>query len=122
MAVHIIGADCSLGEAVVDKLLGMDIDVIAAEESHFVRNEVMLRYSKSNLSKTGKGFSVSFDGSEADVVVGKDIIITDMIPIVQINGCHKKSNLGWKEMINIHNLATGLALLMLQLRLPKLQK
>tara|TARA_B100001113_G_C21002440_1_gene575551 strand:- start:100 stop:780 length:681 start_codon:yes stop_codon:yes gene_type:complete len=80
MAVHIIGADCSLGEAVVDKLLGMDIDVIAAEESHFVRNEIMLRYSKSNLSKTGKGFSVSFDGSEADIIVGKDIIVTDMIP------------------------------------------
>ena len=32
MAIVVTGATCSLGEAVVDKLLSMDVDVVAVEE------------------------------------------------------------------------------------------
>ena len=80
MAIVVKGATCSLGEAVVDKLLSMDIDVVAAEDSHRIRNHTMLEYSQANLSETGTGFSISFDGSSADIEIGKDIIIQDLIP------------------------------------------
>ena len=46
MAIIVRGATCSLGEAVVDKLLSMDIDVVAIEESHRIRNETLLKYSE----------------------------------------------------------------------------
>ena len=80
MAIVVKGATCSLGEAVVDKLLSMDIDVVATEDSHRIRNQTMLEYSQANLSETGTGFSISFDGSSADIEIGKDIIIQDLIP------------------------------------------
>lgn len=80
MAILVIGATCSLGELVVDKLLSMDIDVIAKEESHRVRNKTLLEYSSAILSEEGSGFSISFDGSEADIVIGKNLIIHDLIP------------------------------------------
>ena len=80
MAILVIGATCSLGELVVDKLLSMDIDVIAKEESHRVRNKTLLEYSLAILSEEGSGFSISFDGSEADIVIGKNLIIHDLIP------------------------------------------
>jgi len=80
MAIVVKGANCSLSEALVDKLLSMDIDVVANEESHRNRNQTLLRFSEVNLSSSGEGFSISFDGSPADIVVGKDIIIHDLIP------------------------------------------
>ncbi|MBT4066439.1 MAG: hypothetical protein HOE76_04395 [Euryarchaeota archaeon] len=80
MAILILGATCSLGEAVVDKLLSMDIDVIAAEDSHYKRNSTLLEYSTANLYSEGDGYSISFDGSDANLVVGKDLIIHDLIP------------------------------------------
>ena len=61
MAIVVNGATCSLGEAVVDKLLSMDIDVVAKEESHKVRNETLLKFSQAKLLSEGDGFSVSFD-------------------------------------------------------------
>ena len=80
MAILVIGAKCSLGEAVVDKLLSLDIDVIAEESSHYFRNQSVLKYTNSKLLDQGTGFSISFDGSEADIVVGRDIILHDIIP------------------------------------------
>ena len=80
MAIVVKGATCSLGEAVIDKLLSMDIDVVAAEDSHRIRNQTLLEYSQVNLSETGTGFSISFDGSSADIEIGKDIIVQDLIP------------------------------------------
>jgi len=80
MAILVIGATCSLSESVIDKLLSMDIDVIAKEESHRIRNRTLLEFSTATLSTEGTAFSISFDGSEADIVVGKDLIIHDLIP------------------------------------------
>ena len=80
MAIIVLGATCSLGEAVVDKLLSFDVDVVAKEKSHFTRNQTLLEYSNVKLSIEGDGFSVSFDGSDADIVIGKDIFIHDLIP------------------------------------------
>ena len=80
MAIIVLGATCSLGEAVVDKLLSFDVDVVAKEKSHFTRNQTLLEYSDVKLSTEGDGFSVSFDGSDADIVIGKDIFIHDLIP------------------------------------------
>ena len=56
MAVIVRGATCSLGEAVVDKLLSMDVDVIADEESHRLRNATLLEYSEVNLLLVGEGY------------------------------------------------------------------
>lgn len=80
MAIKVIGATCSLGEAVIDKLLMMDIDVIAKEENHSDRNASLLDYSTAGIVREGSGFSISFDESEADIVVGKDLIIHDLLP------------------------------------------
>lgn len=80
MAIVVLGATCSLGELVVDKLLAMDIDVVAKEESHLKRNQDLLKYSKSSLESKGKGFSISFDGSNADIIIGADIIVQDLLP------------------------------------------
>ena len=80
MAIVVRGASCSLGEAVVDKLLSMDVDVVAIEESHKLRNQTLLEYSNVKLLDLGQGFSISFDGSEADIEIGKDIIVHDLIP------------------------------------------
>ncbi len=80
MAIVVRGATCSLGEAVVDKLLSLDIDVIATEESHRVRNSTLLKYSDVRITSQGEGYSVSFDGSEADIVVGENLLIHDLIP------------------------------------------
>ena len=79
MAIVVIGATCSLGEAVVDKLLSMDMDVVAIEESHKTRN-VLLKYSDATLSEQGDGYSISFDGSTADIIVGDNLLIHDLIP------------------------------------------
>jgi len=80
MAVIVRGATCSLGEAVVDKLLSMDVDVIADEESHRLRNATLLEFSEVKLLLEGEGYSISFDGSGADLVVGRDLIVHDLIP------------------------------------------
>ena len=80
MAIVVIGATCSLGELVVDKLLAMDIDVVAKEESHLKRNQDLLKYSNSSLESKGEGFSISFDGSNADIIIGTDIIVQDLLP------------------------------------------
>ncbi len=80
MAIVVKGATCSLGEAVVDKLLSWDIDVVAAEPSHFERNSSLLDYSKSTLLTSGSGFTISFDDSEADIVIGRDIVVHDLLP------------------------------------------
>lgn len=80
MAIQVIGANCSLGEAVVDKLLSLDIDVIAKEESHYVRNKSLLEFSTAKLLEEGQGYSISFNGDEADLIIGKNLIIRDLIP------------------------------------------
>ena len=80
MAIIVRGATCSLGEAVVDKLLSMDIDVVATEDSHGIRNETLLKYSQAKLLPHGEGYSISFDGSRADLVIGKNLIVHDLIP------------------------------------------
>jgi hypothetical protein len=80
MAILVVGATCSLGESVVDKLLTMDVDVIAKEKSHRERNRTLLEYSDVSLQETGSGFSISFDGSDADIVIGKDLMIHDLLP------------------------------------------
>ena len=80
MAIQVIGATCSLGEAVIDKLLMMDIDVVAKEEIHLSRNADLLDYSTAGLLSEGSGFSISFDNSDADIVVGKDLLIHDLLP------------------------------------------
>ena len=80
MAIVVIGATCSLGEAVVDKLLSMDVDVVAIEESHKIRNASLLKYSDATLSEQGDGYSISFDGSSADIIVGDNLLIHDLIP------------------------------------------
>ena len=79
MAIVVIGATCSLGEAVVDKLLSMDVDVVAVEESHKTRNSSLLKYSDATLSVQGDGYSISFDGSSADIIVGDNLLIHDLI-------------------------------------------
>ena len=79
MAIVVRGASCSLGEAVVDKLLSMDIDVVATEDSHGIRNEALLKYSQANLLSDGEGYSISFDG-RSRLEVGNHILIHDLIP------------------------------------------
>ena len=83
MAIVVKGATCSLGQALVDKLLLMDIDVIATEESHRLRNETLLKYSSASLNDSGEGYSVSFDGSSADLEIGNHIVLHDLIPTHQ---------------------------------------
>ena len=83
MAIVVKGATCSLGQALVDKLLLMDIDVIATEESHKLRNETLLKYSSASLNDSGEGYSVSFDGSSADLEIGNHIVLHDLIPTHQ---------------------------------------
>ena len=73
MAIVVKGATCSLGEAVVDKLLSMDINVIAQEESHRLRNQTLLKFSSVKLEEKGEGFTISFDGSPADIEIGNHI-------------------------------------------------
>ena len=80
MAIKVIGATCSLGEAVIDKLLMMDVNVIAKEENHLNRNASLLDYSTADIVREGSGFSISFDDSDADIVVGKDLIVHDLLP------------------------------------------
>ena len=80
MAIIVRGATCSLGEAVVDKLLSMDIDVVATEDSHRIRNETLLKYSQAKLLSQGEGYSISFDGSNADLIIGENLIVHDLIP------------------------------------------
>ena len=80
MAIIVRGATCSLGEAAVDKLLSMDIDVVATEDSHRGRNETLLKYSQAKLLSQGEGYSISFDGSTADLVIGENLIVHDLIP------------------------------------------
>ncbi len=80
MAIVVKGATCSLGEAVVDRLLSMDTDVIAVENSHQVRNSDLLKYSDVSVLSEGDGFSISFDGSEADLMIGTQLIVHDLIP------------------------------------------
>ncbi len=80
MAIVVRGATCSLGESVVDRLLSWDIDVIASEPSHAERNSSLLQFSPVSLKSEGTGFSISFDGSDADIIVGKDLIIHDLLP------------------------------------------
>ena len=80
MAIVVRGSTCSLGEAVVDKLLSVDVDVVAIEESHRIRNATLLKHSDVTLSSQGDGYSISFDGSPADIVVGGNLLITDLIP------------------------------------------
>ena len=80
MAIIVRGATCSLGEAVVDKLLSMDIDVVATEDSHRIRNETLLKYSQAKLLSHGEGYSISFDGSKADLIIGENLIVHDLIP------------------------------------------
>ena len=80
MAIVVKGATCSLGEAVVDRLLSMDIDVVAIEESHAERNSDLLKFSNAKILSSGNGFSISFDDSEADIVIGNNLIIHDLIP------------------------------------------
>lgn len=80
MAIVVIGATCSLGEAVIDKLLSMDVDVVAVEESHKIRNASLLNYSDATLSEQGDGYSIAFDGSPADIIVGDNLLIHDLIP------------------------------------------
>ena len=72
MAIVVRGATCSLGESVVDRLLSWDIDVIASEPSHAERNSSLLQFSPVSLKSEGTGFSISFDGSDADIIVGKE--------------------------------------------------
>ena len=100
MAIRVIGAACSLGEAVVDKLLSMDIDVVAVEESHFQRNSTMLEFSTANLSVNGNGYSISFDGSDADIVVGKDLLIHDLLP-ARVDKWLAPEILGWANGDNV---------------------
>ena len=80
MAIVVLGATCSLGELVVDKLLAMDIDVVAKEESHLKRNQDLLKYSKSSLESKGKGFSISFAGSNAARIIGAAKSLQDLLP------------------------------------------
>jgi nucleoside-diphosphate-sugar epimerase len=80
MAIVVRGATCSLGEAVVDRLLSMDIDVVAVEKSHQDRNSDLLNYSDVNVFSEGDGFSISFDGSKADLMIGTQVIVHDLIP------------------------------------------
>ena len=83
MAIVVKGATCSLGEAVVDKLLSMDIDVIAQEASHRLRNQTLLKFSSVKLEDIGEGFTISFDGSPADIEIGNHVIVHDLIPTRQ---------------------------------------
>ena len=62
------------------QILSMDVDVIAVEESHKIRNASLLKYSDARLSTQGDGYSISFDGSSADIVVGDNLLIHDLIP------------------------------------------
>jgi hypothetical protein len=80
MAIVVRGATCSLSEAVIDRLLSWDVDIIADGEIHAERNSTMLKFSPATISSEGKGFSISFDGSDADIVIGKDIIVQDLLP------------------------------------------
>ena len=80
MAIVVRGATCSLGEAVIDRLLSWDVDVVADEKSHAERNSTMLKFSPASISSEGEGFSISFDGSDADIVIGRDIIVQDLLP------------------------------------------
>ena len=57
----------------------MDIDVVATEDSHRIRNEPSEIFS-SKTSVTGEGYSISFDGSTADLVIGENLIVHDLIP------------------------------------------
>lgn len=75
-----MGATCSLGEAVVDKLLSMDIDVVAIEKSHKTRNSELLKFSEVRLYTEGNGYSISFDGSPANIMLGENLFIHDLIP------------------------------------------
>jgi len=80
MPVEIRGDCDSLGEAVIDRLISWDVDLIIPDPGHIARNALQLEYSKSEILTKGDGFSVSFDGTQADLMIGTHVIIHDMVP------------------------------------------
>lgn len=80
MAVEVRGGCGSLGDAVIDRLISWDVDLIASDARHAERNTLQLEYGKSVIHSQGEGFSISFDGSRADLMIGTHILVYDLIP------------------------------------------
>jgi len=80
MAIEIRGVCGCLGDAVIDRLISWDVDVIVTEPRHTERNALQLKFSQSSILSTGEGYSVSFDGTPADLIIGKHIVVHDIIP------------------------------------------
>ena len=81
MTVQVKGANCSLSESLITRLLSLDISVICDNQPHHQQiNSVLLAHSEAKLLDSGSAFSISFDDSDADIVIGVDLIVSDLIP------------------------------------------
>lgn len=81
MKVQVKGANCSLSESLITRLLTLGTTVICDNHRyHLELNSVLLAHSEAKLLSEGSAFSISFDGCAADIVIGIDLIITDLIP------------------------------------------
>lgn len=81
MEVQVKGANCSLSESLITRLLSLGTTVICDNHAyHLELNSVLLAHSEAKLLAEGNAFSISFDGSAADIVIGTDLIIIDLIP------------------------------------------
>ncbi len=81
MAVQVKGAFCSLSESLITRLLSLGTTVICDNLAyHQKMNSVLLAHTEAKLLEIGNAFSISFDGSAADIVIGVDLIISDLIP------------------------------------------
>ena len=98
MAVQVMGAYCSLSESLITRLLSLDISVICDNHSHHLQiNSVLLAHTEAKLLNTGSAFSISFDGSVADIVIGVDLKISDLIPSRPDNRWSAEPFLAWAQ-------------------------
>jgi hypothetical protein len=98
MTVQVMGAYCSLSESLITRLLSLDISVICDNQSHHLQiNSTLLDHTEAKLLDKGSAFSISFDGSAADIIIGVDLIISDLIPSRPDNRWSAEPFLAWAK-------------------------
>jgi len=98
MTVQVKGASCSLSESLITRLLSLGTSVICDNQPHHQQiNSVLLTHSEAKLLDSGNAFSISFDNSDADIVIGVDLIISDLIPSRPDNKWSAQPFLAWAQ-------------------------
>ena len=98
MTVQVKGASCSLSESLITRLLSLGTSVICDNQLHHQQiNSVLLTHCEAKLLDGGSAFSISFDDSDADIVIGVDLIISDLIPSRPDNKWSAQPFLSWAQ-------------------------